>query len=94
MTIAQTLKKHKYQYLMMVPGLALGGMFVFYPIFAAIFYALHDWSGFNADRVFVGVQNFVNLFQDPIFWDAFRRSLRQNSDQQKLVTLMTNYGLR
>ena len=26
--------------------------------------------------------------------EAFRRSLRQNSDQQRLITLMTNYGLR
>ena len=25
--------------------------------------------------------------------DAFRKSLRVNSDQQKLITLMSNYGL-
>ena len=75
MRLLQTFHKHRYHYLMLLPGLVLGGMFVFYPIFAALFYALHDWSGFNADLVFVGLGNFVALFNDPIFWDAFQRSL-------------------
>ena len=60
---------------MLLPGLILSGMFVFYPIFAAVFYAMQDWSGFNADIKFVGFQNFVDLFRDPIFWNAFGRSI-------------------
>lgn len=75
MRLLQTFHKLRYHYLMLLPGLVLGGMFVFYPIFAALFYALHDWSGFNSDLVFVGLGNFVALFHDPIFWDAFKRSM-------------------
>lgn len=75
MPLSQTLYRYRYQYLMLVPGLILAGMFVFYPIFAAVYYAMHDWSGFNADMVFVGLGNFATLFSDPIFWDAFGRSL-------------------
>ena len=75
MRLFQTLYKFRFQYLMLVPGLILSGMFVFYPIFAAGFYAMQDWSGFNADIKFVGFDNFVNLFQDQIFWNAFGRSL-------------------
>lgn len=75
MTLLHTLYRHRFAYLMLVPGLILSGMFVFYPIFAAVFYAMQDWSGFNADIKFVGLQNFVNLFQDPIFWNAFGRSI-------------------
>lgn len=71
----ETLHRYRYHYLMLLPGMILGGMFVFYPIFAACYYAMHDWSGFNADKVFVGLGNFVKLFNDPIFWDAFQRSL-------------------
>ncbi len=69
------LKKYKNHYLMLLPGLILGGMFVFYPIVAALYFALHDWSGFNSEKVFVGLGNFAALFEDPIFWDAFRRSM-------------------
>ncbi len=71
----ETLHRYRYHYLMLLPGLILGGMFVFYPIVAACYYAMHDWSGFNSDKVFVGMGNFVKLFSDPIFWDAFKRSL-------------------
>lgn len=71
----QTLRRYRHQYLMLLPGLVLGGMFVFYPIVASLYFALHDWSGFNSAKVFVGLGNFVKLFTDPIFWDAFGRSL-------------------
>ncbi|GAA6209651.1 sugar ABC transporter permease [Cognatishimia sp. WU-CL00825] len=71
----QILRQYRYQYLMILPGLILGGMFVFYPIVASMYFALHDWSGFNSAKVFVGLGNFVKLFTDPIFWDAFGRSL-------------------
>lgn len=70
-----TLYKHRFQYAMLLPGLILGGLFVFYPIFASLYYALHDWSGFNSDKVFVGFGNFQKLFSDPIFWSAFGRSM-------------------
>lgn len=75
MRIFGTLRVHRFHYLMMLPGLVLAGMFVFYPIFAAMFYAMHDWSGFTAQKIFVGFGNFLALFQDPIFWNAFGRSI-------------------
>lgn len=59
----------------LVPGLLLAGMFTFYPILAAGYYALYEWSGFNSPKVFVGLGNFRQLLQDPFFWSAFRRSL-------------------
>ncbi|ASJ75650.1 carbohydrate ABC transporter permease [Granulosicoccus antarcticus] len=62
-------------YLAMVPGLVLAGMFTFYPILAAGYYALYDWSGFNSPRIFVGLDNFTRLLSDPFFWGAFKRSL-------------------
>ncbi|QBY00806.1 sugar ABC transporter permease [Rhodophyticola sp. CCM32] len=67
--------RYRHQYLMLLPGLVLGGMFVFYPIVAAVFFAMQDWSGFNADKVFVGFANFTRLMSDPFFWAAFSRSL-------------------
>lgn len=67
--------RYRNQYLMALPGLILGGMFVFFPIISAINFSLYDWSGFNSDQIFVGVGNYVTLFTDPIFWGAFKRSL-------------------
>lgn len=62
-------------YLAMVPGLVLAGMFTFYPILAAGYYSLYDWSGFNSPMIFIGLDNFARLMTDPFFWGAFKRSL-------------------
>ncbi|MCV0426586.1 MAG: sugar ABC transporter permease [Roseibium sp.] len=75
MSILETLRVYRFHYFMMLPGLLLAGLFVFYPILAAIFYAMHEWSGFTAKKVFNGFDNFLILFQDPIFWNAFGRSI-------------------
>ncbi len=72
---ASGLYRYRNHYLMLLPGLVLAGMFVFYPILAAVYFSMHKWSGFNADRVFIGLNNFVRLFNDPVFWGAFWRSM-------------------
>lgn len=75
MRLPSNLARYRPHYLMLAPGLLLAGMFVFYPIGAAVYYSLQEWSGFNSDRVFVGLANYARLFTDPIFWGAFKRSM-------------------
>ena len=38
-------------------------------------YSYIGTASVNADIKFVGFQNFVDLFHDPIFWNAFGRSI-------------------
>jgi multiple sugar transport system permease protein len=75
MRLLNSITQYRAHFLMLLPGLILGGMFVFYPIFAAIYFALQNWSGFNSEMKFIWVENFVELFGDPFFWDAFGRSI-------------------
>jgi N-acetylglucosamine transport system permease protein len=49
-------------------------LFVIWPFINAAFYSLTDWSGFTAGMNFIGVQNYVKLFQDSIFLTAMRNS--------------------
>lgn len=62
-------------YLFLLPGLVLTTMFVFYPMIASWYFSTTDWSGFNDDRVFIGLENYRELVQDPLFWGAFWRSM-------------------
>lgn len=62
-------------YMAMVPGLLLGGLFVFYPLVAAVFFSLQEWTGFNSTLVYVAFDNYSKLLSDPLFWGAFQRSL-------------------
>ena len=40
----------------------------FYPTFHAFFLSLTDWDIVSRDKNFIGLTNYRNLFQDPVFW--------------------------
>lgn len=50
--------------------LAVFLIFVISPFVQAVYYSMTNWTGFSADMDFIGVQNFVRLFQDPTFLQA------------------------
>lgn len=62
-------------YLFLLPGLILTTMFVFYPMGASWVFSTMDWTGFTDSRTFIGLDNYRELVQDPLFWGAFGRSM-------------------
>ncbi|NEB80535.1 sugar ABC transporter permease [Streptomyces sp. SID14478] len=52
--------------------LAVFVIFVLYPFFQAIFWAMTDWRGFSPDYNFLGLDNFTKLFEDDVFLKALR----------------------
>jgi multiple sugar transport system permease protein len=61
-------------YLFLIPGLAIFAAFIVWPLIASEYYSLLDWSGFDADQVVVGLQNYADLLHDEFFQRAFKRS--------------------
>jgi len=49
-------------------------LFTLWPIVASYWYSLLDWNGFSRDKTFVGLANYKEVAQDPLFWRAFRNS--------------------
>lgn len=72
--LAASFWAQRYEYLFLVPGLLVFGLFIGYPLVAAEYFSLLDWTGFDANKVFVGLENYVKLLNDPYFWNAFGRS--------------------
>lgn len=66
---------YRIEYLFLLPGMLIFGMFILYPLFASQYFSLLRWSGFDAHKVFVGLDNYVELLSDTYFRDAFVRSL-------------------
>jgi len=62
-------------WLLIVPSLVLALFIISYPIFNIVYQSLHEVSRFGAIRGFTGLQNFYNVFSDPIFLDTTRRTL-------------------
>ncbi|NCB91797.1 MAG: sugar ABC transporter permease [Clostridia bacterium] len=60
-------KVNKWPYLFCLPFLAAYFMFSLFPMLYSLQLSFFDWNGIS-DKVFIGVQNYVNLFtKDPLF---------------------------
>lgn len=60
----------------LLPALIIYAVFALYPMVGALELSFYNWDGVSADRNFVGLQNYVQIFtQDPVFWTAVRNSI-------------------
>lgn len=73
--------------LFIAPSLIMFGGIVFYSIFMSFRYSLLDWNGFG-EGTFIGVENYIKMFQDKIFLRSARNSLLLG-----IITLFTQLPL-
>jgi putative chitobiose transport system permease protein len=60
-------------YLFLAPALAVIGVFVLYPIVAVVYYSFTDYN-IVSSPVWIGLKNYQQLIQDPVFWLALQHS--------------------
>ncbi|MBA2943506.1 sugar ABC transporter permease [Paenibacillus sp. CGMCC 1.16610] len=58
----------------LLPALVLYLFFVIVPIFWSAYYGFFDWKGIGAAK-FIGLDNYVEVLQDPIFWKSFKNNM-------------------
>ena len=56
------------------PNFLLFGVFVFWPLVFAAYLSLHDWNMSAPVRVFIGFDNYTELFGDRLFWKVLRNT--------------------
>lgn len=78
---ASTKEQTRTAYLMLIPALIILGVFVFYPIVSAGYLSLTSWDGFNPEKPFVGLSNYIRLAKDNEFWNSL------------LVTIIYAFGV-
>jgi ABC-type sugar transport system permease subunit len=61
--------------LFILPALLLYSVFVLNSIAQTVQFSFLDWDGINPIRTFVGFDNFIRMFRDPIFWGALRNNI-------------------
>lgn len=62
---------------MILPSFVLLAIFAFYPMGLSVVKSFYRWSGsFGGAGIneFIGFQNYVDLFHDPIFWESWGNS--------------------
>ncbi|MFQ3545462.1 sugar ABC transporter permease [Halobacillus rhizosphaerae] len=58
----------------LLPALLLYLVFAIYPILQSFYYSVMSWDGFSA-MTFVGLDNFKELFKDPLFWNSVKNNI-------------------
>lgn len=70
------LRKNAWCWVFMLPTLILYILFQGYPIITSAWYSLLDWSGMTMNATFVGLGNFKELLQDPLFFNSVGNSFK------------------
>ncbi|WP_169582038.1 MULTISPECIES: sugar ABC transporter permease [Microbacterium] len=63
--------------LLTTPAIVWYGVFTIGPLIAMFVIATLEWSGLVAESEYVGAQNFVTMWADPVFWIAVRNTAIQ-----------------
>jgi putative chitobiose transport system permease protein len=69
-----TRKRSITPYTFLLPALVLLGIFVIYPIIAVVYYSFTDYD-IVRPPVWVGLDNYAKLIDDPTFWTALTNSI-------------------
>ncbi len=64
----QRMAQHRWSYAYVAPMFVLFAVFTVYPIFASAGYTLYDWNGVGSPDRYVGLDNYIQVMADPIFW--------------------------
>lgn len=67
-------KRRRAAFFFLAPAVVIFCIYVIYPIFSSIFLSFYDWDGVS-DKVFVGLQNYQELFQADTFYIALKNNL-------------------
>jgi len=64
-----------YGWLMLLPAMSLLVLFTHYPAVANLWHSFYSTPKASRPSVFIGLDNYRNLVEDPIFWQAFTNNL-------------------
>lgn len=69
------LKKQIPGYAFMLPGFLFVAIFMGYPLIRSLYLSFTQYNfSFDAKPIFIGLQNYIKLFSDTYFMDAFRNT--------------------
>lgn len=61
-------------YIFILPQVIFFIIFTIYPIVMSYVYSVYSWAGLGPLEDFVGLENYVKILQDDLFWNAFKNT--------------------
>ena len=62
-------------YLYVIPAFFFVSIFVYFPMFRALYLSLFRWNLAVPQRVFIGFSNYVQAWNTPLFWQVIRNNI-------------------
>lgn len=66
---------HIVPWLFLTPVLLMFSLYVIYPMIQSIILGFYDWDGLSPEKVFLGFDNYRELFEDDVFWTSLKNNL-------------------
>ena len=70
----KTSRSDKKAYLFMLPGFLIYVSVIIFPVFYSLYISFHSGTGIGGME-FVGLQNYVNMTKDEVFWMSFKHTI-------------------
>lgn len=61
--------------LFLSPTIFIFSVFILFPVVFSFFLSFQKWNMFSPDKSFIGLSNYIQLFQDQEFWGVLRHTL-------------------
>ena len=68
-------RKKMWDVIFIAPALILFFIFTYYPLLINISYSLTSWNGLSAEKEYVGLANFIDIFQNPSVIQAMKNTV-------------------
>jgi multiple sugar transport system permease protein len=62
-------------YVLIIPAFAIAGLVLLYPLINGVALSFTDYSLIKPTTNFIGLQNYRNIFTDPVYWEVLFNSL-------------------
>lgn len=69
------MKNNRFVARVLIPALALLTLFVVLPILGSFVFSLYDYNPLRSSNAFLGLDNYIRLFKDPVFSISLRNTL-------------------
>ena len=69
-------KAFRQYFVLVLPGFVIFTIGLILPMLLAGWYSLTSWDGMSTEKEFIGIQNYIKLFQDQNFLDSFWFTIR------------------
>lgn len=73
--VSYRLKRKLVPWLYVAPATLLFGLLMLFPMLTVLRYSLQDGAITKKDASFVGFQNYLEIFDDPVFWQSVGQTL-------------------